>query len=162
MFCLLDDKLQIGFLTQQKCKSLLEEGDVSEQDITKFYLGVRAFFKTATAYSLQNLPHKDDVLKNAGFVMFENRMSADQLLADLFVSRYIAFTVILYSILCIHADIVIFYPFHLHWNKLDLEKILFCTSYLARRTSLRKYGMLLACGAMRRMKKVMRLRGSIG
>ena len=90
VFCLLDAKLQIGFLTQQKSKSLLKEGDVSEQDIKKFYFGVRAFFETATSYSLQNLSHKDDVLKkNAGFVMFENRMSADQLQADFFVSRYI-------------------------------------------------------------------------
>ena len=88
-FSLLNAKLQIGFLTQQKSKSLFKEGDVSERDIKKFYLGVRAFFETATAYSLQNLPHKDDVLKNAGFVTFENRMSADQLQADFFVSRYI-------------------------------------------------------------------------
>lgn len=84
----IDAKLQIGFLTQQKSKSLLEEGDVSERDIKKIFTGVRAFFETATTYSLNNLPHKDEVLKNAGFIIFDNRMSADQLQADFFVSRY--------------------------------------------------------------------------
>lgn len=58
MFCILETKLQIRFLTQQKCKSQLEEGDVSEWDVLKFYSGVRAFFESVTTYRLQNLPHK--------------------------------------------------------------------------------------------------------
>lgn len=84
MFCILETKLQIRFLTQQKFKSLLEEGDVSEWDVLKFYSGVRAFFESATTYSLQNL---DEVWKNASFVMFEYRINANQLQAEFFVSR---------------------------------------------------------------------------
>ena len=84
-----DAKLQIGFLTKQKSMFLFKEVDAPEQDIKKFYLGVRAFFETATACSLQNLPHKHDVLKNAGFVTLEIKMSADQLHAVFLVLRYI-------------------------------------------------------------------------
>ena len=60
---------------------------MSERDVSKFYCGVRRFFETATEYSFKNLPYNDDVLRNAGFVMVENRMNVNQLQVEFFVSR---------------------------------------------------------------------------
>ena len=79
-----DGKLQIGIVTHQKAKSLLE-GDVPPLKVSTFYKGVRSFFETAMEYSLRNLPHDDAVLKNARFINFKQRMQADQLQAKYFV-----------------------------------------------------------------------------
>ena len=40
----IDVKLQIGLITHQKTKSLLEEGHVADLKVSTFYKGVRAFF----------------------------------------------------------------------------------------------------------------------
>ena len=84
-----DGKIQVGIVTHQKAKSLLEEGVVPPLKVSTFYKGVRSFFETAVEYSLQNLPHDDAVLRNARFINFEQRMQADQLQAEYFVMRYV-------------------------------------------------------------------------
>lgn len=55
-------EIQVGIVTHQKAKSLLEEGVVPPLKVSTFYKGVRSFFETAVEYSLRNLPHDDAVL----------------------------------------------------------------------------------------------------
>lgn len=80
-------KLQIGFVTQQQAKSLLDEGDISARQLSLFYDGVRAFFERAVEYSLKSLPLEDQLLQAATFVNFEQRATADPLHAEYFVNR---------------------------------------------------------------------------
>ncbi len=90
-FCVyVDAKLQIGLITHQKAKSLLDEGDVDDRQVATFYGGVRAFFERAVEYSVQNLPLYDILLRNACFVNFEQRMNADALQPEYFVSRCVS------------------------------------------------------------------------
>ena len=44
MHIFIDAKLQIGLITHQRTKSLLDEGDVADLQVSTFYKGVRAFF----------------------------------------------------------------------------------------------------------------------
>lgn len=83
-----DTKLQIGILTQQKVKSLVDNGDVAPQKAVKFYRGVRDFFETAADYSLKHLPLDDELLQNASFLSFDKRLDADVLQAEYFVERW--------------------------------------------------------------------------
>ena len=45
--CILDDRLQIGLITQQQAKSMLSNGDVAPRQVSCFYDGARAFFEKA-------------------------------------------------------------------------------------------------------------------
>ena len=92
----IDAKLQVGLITHQKTKSLLDEGHVADLKVSTFYKGVRAFFEKAVKYSFQNLPLDDALLQNACFVNFEQRISADSLQPEYFVSRCV-----LYNVICI-------------------------------------------------------------
>lgn len=82
-----DTKLQIGLITQQKVKSLLENGDVAPLQVSRFFDGVRCFFEIALEYGLKSLPLDDPLLKAATFINFEQRANADPLHAEFFVNR---------------------------------------------------------------------------
>lgn len=56
-----------------KAKKCLADGDISDQDVWKFYSGVRELYIAAAKYMQNNLPLHDDTLKNAHFVNWENR-----------------------------------------------------------------------------------------
>ena len=43
MYGHVDDRLQIGSITQQQANSFLEEGDIDPRQLASFYDGVRAF-----------------------------------------------------------------------------------------------------------------------
>lgn len=51
-----DDRIQIGFVTQQQANTLLEEGDIDPGQLADFYNGVRAFLERAVDYSLKSTP----------------------------------------------------------------------------------------------------------
>ena len=82
-----DDRLQIGFVTQQQANSFLEEGDIDSRQLTVFYDGVRAFFEHAVDYSLKSLPLDDQLLQAATFINFDQRATADSLHAEYFINR---------------------------------------------------------------------------
>ena len=82
-----DDRLQIGFVTQQQANSFLEEGDIDPRQLASFYDGVRAFFERAVDYSLKSLPLDDQLLKAATFISFDQRATADSLHAEYFINR---------------------------------------------------------------------------
>ena len=61
------------------------------RDITqpnKFYRSVCSFYVRSMEYSLQNLPLKDDLLKNASFLNFTSRENATFTQVEYFVERY--------------------------------------------------------------------------
>ena len=60
-------------MTRQLLNKLEDEGDITHQEFRVFYNGVRDFLRTAADYALNNLPIKDELLQNAGFLNFEKR-----------------------------------------------------------------------------------------
>ena len=60
-------------MTKRVLQKLLDDGEISSLQVTKFYKGVRAFYVRALEYALDNLPLKDDLLKNASFVSYKKR-----------------------------------------------------------------------------------------
>ena len=84
---LADDRLQIGFVTQQQANTFLEEGDIDPGQLASFCDGVWAFFEQAVDYSLKSLPLDDPLLQAAAFINFEQRATADSLHAEYFINR---------------------------------------------------------------------------
>ena len=60
--CNTDNSLFIGIMTRQLLRKLLNDGDISERQVTIFYEAARKFFVTATWYGLEHLPLNDPVL----------------------------------------------------------------------------------------------------
>ena len=63
----------VGLFTRQRLRSLLDEGDITDSQVSKFYSAVRVFYKDAVSQSLKKLPFTDYVLSHAKFVKFEFR-----------------------------------------------------------------------------------------
>ena len=70
-----------------RLQKLLEEGDVTGAQVKKFYNSAQAFYVQAMEYALDNLPLKDDILRNAKFVLFQPRESATFSQVEYFVAR---------------------------------------------------------------------------
>lgn len=60
----------------QLCK-LLDGGDVSQFDKVKLFKSIRAFYVEAMTYALENLPLRDNLLRNAKFLNFEAKDTAN-------------------------------------------------------------------------------------
>ena len=85
----LDDReLVIGLLTQQKVRQLLHDGDISPNQHSTFFAAVRAFFVRATEYMLQWFPLQDELLLNATWIDFDQRLNKTFLAVEYFVNRY--------------------------------------------------------------------------
>jgi hypothetical protein len=80
------NRCQAPLITHQKTKCLLDEGDISAQQVCSFYKAARAFFVKAVEYSMKNLQLHDLLLQNACFVNFEKRINADALQSQYFIS----------------------------------------------------------------------------
>ena len=87
-----DKNLTIGNITEPKIRNALDEGDISQSDIDKFYDAVREFFKTAYTYCVKCLPLDDPLYKSSRFIEYSNRekFSFDDLTAllSLFLGRF--------------------------------------------------------------------------
>lgn len=66
-YCILDGALFIGIGTKTCIQKLVQEGDISQTQVTKFYASARAFYVRSMEYALANLPVKDSLLENAAF-----------------------------------------------------------------------------------------------
>uniref|UniRef100_A0A1X7VKY4 HAT C-terminal dimerisation domain-containing protein n=1 Tax=Amphimedon queenslandica TaxID=400682 RepID=A0A1X7VKY4_AMPQE len=71
-----DNALHIGFSTRSLLHKLLDEGDISPQQVNNFYRAVRNIYEEATFYSIANLPLHDEVLEYAKFVTFDAKETA--------------------------------------------------------------------------------------
>ena len=83
-----DDKMVIGFVTKQTVNRLLAEGDISAHKLSTFYNATRAFFIRATEYLLKWCPLKDELLINATWLDFENRLQKSFPCVEYFVLKY--------------------------------------------------------------------------
>ena len=88
-----DDKnLTIGNITKPKLRNALDEGDISQSDVDKFYDAVKEFFKIAYTYGVKWLPLDDPLHKSGRFIEYSNRekFSFDDLteLLSLFPGRF--------------------------------------------------------------------------
>ena len=69
-----DMALGIGPLTRNTLKRLLEDGDVDQSDLDKFFDAVWAFFVKAYEYCVQWLPFDNVFIKHCIFVDFKRRV----------------------------------------------------------------------------------------
>lgn len=83
----LDENLFIGLLTKSVIRKKLDEGDITQQNVTKFYASVRAFHEKAFEYALDKLPLKDDLLMSGQFVDIVSRESANFPQVEYFIER---------------------------------------------------------------------------
>ena len=86
---MLDQSIFVGIMTKRVLQKLLDDGEISSLQVTKFYKGVRAFYVRALEYALDNLPLKDDLLKNASFVSYKKREDASFSQVEYFVDRFV-------------------------------------------------------------------------
>ena len=86
-----DDKMVVGFLTKQTVNRLLDEGDISVNQQTTFYNAARAFFIRATEYLLKWFPLKDELLINATWLDFANRLQKSVLVSNILFSSTIIY-----------------------------------------------------------------------
>ena len=70
---IIDSELHIGLMTRQLLNKLEDEGDITHREVRVFHNAVRNFLTTAADYALSNLPIKDKLLQNAGFLNFEKK-----------------------------------------------------------------------------------------
>ena len=82
-----DSKLVIGLITKQKLRQLLDKGDVSEQQVAKFYTAARCFLIDATQYLIKWCP-ENELTTHATRMDFEHRLQKLFASVEYFVHRY--------------------------------------------------------------------------
>lgn len=65
-------RISIGLLTRQNLGTILEHGDIDENDKKHFFDGVRAFYVNADNQALQKLPF-NDFLYHAWYLNLDKR-----------------------------------------------------------------------------------------
>ena len=83
-----NEELLIGFITKQTANRLLQEGDITSYQFTKFYRAAREFLMRATEYLLQWCPLQDELLTSATWLNFEERLEKNFMSVEYFVHRY--------------------------------------------------------------------------
>lgn len=85
---ILDNNLFLGLATKTRLRKLLEDGDISAEEQSRFYRSVRAFYTTAMDYGIKHLPLSDDLLEKANFINFSSRENSFFSDVEFFVERY--------------------------------------------------------------------------
>lgn len=83
-----DKELSIGYITKHTANRLHEEGDITDHQLTKFFKAAREFLMRATEYLLKWCPLEDELLTNATWLNFEQRLEKNFLSVEYFVHRY--------------------------------------------------------------------------
>lgn len=83
-----NEKLVIGFTTRQLLTRLLEDGSITNQQVTNFYSSVRIFYIHTAKYLLQWCPFSDELLKHATWVDFQQRLDSSFTSVEFFVGSY--------------------------------------------------------------------------
>ena len=68
-----DEDLTVGLLTTKRLNELLDEGDITNNDVDKFFDAVRSFYEAAYDYCIKWLPADDALYKNSTFIDFFKR-----------------------------------------------------------------------------------------
>ena len=82
------EKLLIGFTTRQLLRRLHEDGSITQQQLSKFYTSVRAFFVQTVEYLLQWCPFSDELVKHATWIDFIQHLSSSFTSVQFFVGTY--------------------------------------------------------------------------
>ena len=83
-----DSSLFVGFVTKQTLRKLLDDGDIADSAVDKFYMGVHMFYTRAMQYVKSTFPLKDEFLHSARFLNFEKREEATFDAVESFVHRF--------------------------------------------------------------------------
>ncbi|XP_051987012.1 uncharacterized protein LOC127647011 [Xyrauchen texanus] len=81
-------KLNIGFTTRVKLNKLLDDGDITPEQMEQFHEAALAFLTYAVDYALKKLPLQEPLLKHAKFVDFRQRLECGVEDALYFVKRF--------------------------------------------------------------------------
>ncbi|KAK6324660.1 hypothetical protein J4Q44_G00040020 [Coregonus suidteri] len=81
-------KLNIGFTTRAKLNRLLDEGDITPQQVDSFHEAVLCFLTSAVDYALKKLPLEEPLIKHAQFVDVRQRAESDIEDVLYFVERF--------------------------------------------------------------------------
>ena len=71
---LVGEKLVIGFVTRATVDRLLEEGDITSEQVQRFQQAAVAFLERAVEYAMKKLPMKEPLLKHATFLDVQQRV----------------------------------------------------------------------------------------
>lgn len=80
--------LVIGFITKQKIRNLRDNGDISEHQYSSFFKAAVGFFQSATSYLLKWIPLREDLLINAIWIDFMQRLECTFSSVEYFLHRY--------------------------------------------------------------------------
>ena len=81
-------ELVIGMMTKQMANKLLEDGDITTNQLKVFYTAIRAFYTRATEYLLKWCPLQDSLLIHSTWIDFEHRLERNFSSVEYFVSLY--------------------------------------------------------------------------
>lgn len=73
-------KLNIGFTTRAKLNRLLDDGDITPQQMEKFHEAALAFLINAVEYTLKKLPLQEPLLKHTKFADVRQRLEWNSVL----------------------------------------------------------------------------------
>ena len=79
--------MEVGLNSRCLLNWMFNDGDIDDYQKRRFYRSAQAFYETAYKYSLNNLPHSDDLLKHAEVVNWETRKDASTDSLGYFVKR---------------------------------------------------------------------------
>jgi hAT family C-terminal dimerisation region len=82
------DEVQIGFVTRQKLRKLLSDGDISDAQATVFLQAALQFYIDSVMYVVKTFPFNDMYLMHAKFVNFDNRLTATFDSVEFFVKKF--------------------------------------------------------------------------
>lgn len=83
-----DEDLLIGYITRQKIKKLLEEGDISDSKYSLLFKSACEYFIRATEYLLTWFPLQDEFLMNATWIDFDHKLEKKISSVHFFVYKY--------------------------------------------------------------------------
>jgi hypothetical protein len=83
-----NEKLTVGFITQQRIHRLLEDGSISDREVLIFYCAVRKFYECTVEYLKKWFPLKEPLLKHTSWINFDNRHNVSFNSVDFFLSTY--------------------------------------------------------------------------
>lgn len=75
-------------MTRSLLTKKLEDGDITNYDVTKFFSSVVAFYKSAVAYVFKWFPLNEILIRNSEFVNFSKKEECDFSMVCTFIERY--------------------------------------------------------------------------
>ena len=83
-----NDDLVIGIMTKQLAHKLLDDGNITVNQLKAFYTAVRAFYVRATDYLLKRCPLQDKLFVHATWIDFEHMLKRNFFSVEDFIGLY--------------------------------------------------------------------------